>query len=687
MYRYVALARAVDERMWILNRAGRIPFVISGQGHEGAQVGMAWAFERGHDWIAPFYRSIATCLTFGMTPRDIMTAQYATASDPSSGGRQMPGHYGSREHNLVSVSSPVATQLLHAVGIALAAKIRKTGQVAMASMGEGSSNQGDVHEGLNFAAIHKLPFIFVVENNGYAISVPAAMQVSVANVADRASGYGMPGVVVDGSDVLACYVAARDAVARARAGDGPTLIEAKVTRLTAHSSDDQQTKYRAAEELAAERELDALPLFRTRLRDAGVLTDEIEERAARGDRGGRRGRHRLRRGRGRSGSCDGDAPRLRRRSRGGRLMPLRTFIDAIRETLVDEMRRDPSMIVLGEDVGKKGGVFLATDGLWAEFGDDRVIDTPLTESMIVGASIGAAVNGLRPGRRDPVRRLHLPGLQPDRVRGGAHALPLEQRLRRADDDPGPVRRRRPRGALSLAVASRRSSPTSRGSRSSSRRPRTTRAACCAPRSATTTRSSSSSTRRCTARSAATSPTRTTSCRWAAAKVTHPGSQVTVVAYGLMAHYALEAADRVAEEGISVEVIDLRTLRPLDRDTLLDSVRKTGKCLDRLRGQQVRRVRRGGGGHRRRGGVRLPRWPGDPGRRARGAGRAVQPRPRGLVHGQPGEDRRRHPQAGRVLTRGRSFRADQGRQAPPSTRVPSSTINATASSRVIRRPRS
>ena len=278
MYRYVALARAVDERMWILNRAGRIPFVISGQGHEGAQVGIAWAFQRGHDWIAPFYRSIATCLTFGMSARDIMTAQYATASDPSSGGRQMPGHYGSREHNLVSVSSPVATQLLHAVGIALAAKIRKTGQVAMASMGEGSSNQGDVHEGLNFAAIHKLPFVFVVENNGYAISVPAAMQVSVADVADRASGYGIPGVVVDGADVLACYAAARDAVALARAGGGPSLIEAKVTRLTAHSSDDQQTKYRSEEELATEKGHDALPRFRAQLRDAGVLTDEIEAR-------------------------------------------------------------------------------------------------------------------------------------------------------------------------------------------------------------------------------------------------------------------------------------------------------------------------------------------------------------------------------------------------------------------------
>jgi 2-oxoisovalerate dehydrogenase E1 component alpha subunit len=273
MYRYVALARAVDERMWILNRAGRIPFVISGQGHEGAQVGIAWAFEKGKDWIAPFYRSIATCLTFGMSARDIMTAQYATANDPSSGGRQMPGHYGSHEHNLVSVSSPVATQLLHAVGIALAAKIRKTGQVAMTSMGEGSSNQGDVHEGLNFAAIHKLPFVFVVENNGYAISVPLAKQISVANVADRAAGYGMPGVV-------ACYAAAREAVARARAGEGPSMIEAKVTRLTAHSSDDQQTKYRTAEELEAERSLDALPMFRKQLVDAGVLTEEIEARLA-----------------------------------------------------------------------------------------------------------------------------------------------------------------------------------------------------------------------------------------------------------------------------------------------------------------------------------------------------------------------------------------------------------------------
>lgn len=276
MYRTVALARAVDERMWILNRAGRIPFVISGQGHEGAQVGLAWALRRGHDWIAPFYRSIATCLAFGMSARDMMVAQYAKASDPGSGGRQMPGHYSSLEHHIVSVSSPVATQILHAVGIALAAKIRGTGQVAVAIMGEGSSNQGDVHEALNFAAIHRLPFVLIVENNGYAISVPVERQVSVKDVAMRAAGYGIPGVVVDGTDVLACYAAGREAVDRARGGGGPTLIEAKVTRLTAHSSDDQQTKYRTEDDLAEGRAHDPLPIFREQLRDAGLLTPEVE---------------------------------------------------------------------------------------------------------------------------------------------------------------------------------------------------------------------------------------------------------------------------------------------------------------------------------------------------------------------------------------------------------------------------
>ncbi len=200
----------------------------------------------------------------------------------------MPGHYSSAEHNLVSVSSPVATQILHAVGIALAAKIRGTDQVAVAIMGEGSSNQGDVHEALNFAAIHRLPFVFIVENNGYAISVPVERQVSVKDVAMRAAGYGIPGVVVDGTDVLACYAAGREAVDRARAGGGPTLIEAKVTRLTAHSSDDQQTKYRSEDDLAEGRAHDPLPIFR----DAAARGRRAHGR----DRGGARGGDRRPRG-------------------------------------------------------------------------------------------------------------------------------------------------------------------------------------------------------------------------------------------------------------------------------------------------------------------------------------------------------------------------------------------------------
>jgi len=276
MYRLAALARAIDERMWILNRSGKAAFVISGQGHEGAQVGIVSTLRPGFDWLVPYYRSIAAVLTFGMTPRDILMAQFARGPDPSSGGRQMPGHYGSVEHNVLTTSSPVATQLLHAVGIALAAKIRGTGQVALTELGEGSSNQGDFHEGLNFAGVHRLPVVFVVENNGYAISVPMSLQVAIADIADRAAAYGFPGVVVDGSDVLACYRAGRDAIDRARRGDGPTLIEAKVTRLTPHSSDDQQTKYRSPEDLSAGRERDALPWFRQQLRDAGVLDEERE---------------------------------------------------------------------------------------------------------------------------------------------------------------------------------------------------------------------------------------------------------------------------------------------------------------------------------------------------------------------------------------------------------------------------
>lgn len=273
MYSYVALARAIDERMWVLQRAGMVPFVISGQGHEGAQIGIMWAVDRERDWLVPFYRSLAACLTKGMSARDLMLGLFARETDPSSGGRQMPAHWAHPAHKILSTSSPVGTQYLHATGIAYAAKVRGTGEVCVTSVGEGGTSQGDWHEALNFAGIHKLPVLFCVENNRYAISVPTRLQFAVQDVAVRAAGYGFPGVVVDGSDLLACYAVAREAVRRARAGEGPTLIECKVERLTAHSSEDRQEKYRPTADVEAGRSKDPLVVFKHYLEQVGVMDE------------------------------------------------------------------------------------------------------------------------------------------------------------------------------------------------------------------------------------------------------------------------------------------------------------------------------------------------------------------------------------------------------------------------------
>ena len=277
MYRQMLIARAVDERMWLMQRAGKIAFIISGQGHEGAQVAITWPLRRGQDWMAPYYRSIASAITFGMTPEDIITAHLAKGDDVSSGGRQMPGHYGGAPYNIVSLSSPVGTQVLHAVGIAMGAWVRGEDVVALTTYGEGTSNQGEIHEAMNFAGVHRLPVIFVCENNGYAISVPLDKQVGGGNVAVRAQGYGFPGVLVDGSDPLACYAAAKEAHERARRGDGPTLIEARVVRMTSHSSDDDQRRYRDPAEVEALKEQDPIARFANQLRDWGLLNDQREE--------------------------------------------------------------------------------------------------------------------------------------------------------------------------------------------------------------------------------------------------------------------------------------------------------------------------------------------------------------------------------------------------------------------------
>lgn len=276
MYKKMLLARKIDERMWLLNRAGKIPFVVSCQGKEAAQVGAAFALDKTKDYIAPYYRDLGMVLTLGMTAKDILLSGFAKAEDPNSGGRQMPGHFSSKKLRILTGSSPVTTQIPHAVGVALAAKIKGEDFVTLTSLGDGSTNQGDFHEGLNFAGVHKLPVITLVQNNRLAISVPFEKQIASENIAIRAKAYGMHGVEVDGTDPLEVYKAVKEARERAINKEGPTLIEAVTVRLTAHSSDDNDRTYRTEEEIEQVRKNDCLQLFSEYLKSNGILTKEIE---------------------------------------------------------------------------------------------------------------------------------------------------------------------------------------------------------------------------------------------------------------------------------------------------------------------------------------------------------------------------------------------------------------------------
>jgi 2-oxoisovalerate dehydrogenase E1 component alpha subunit len=238
---------------------------------------MAFALKPGLDCVHPYYRDIALVLSLGMEPRHLMLALFGKREDPSSGGRQMPAHFSYPPLNIVSVSSPVATNIPQAAGIALGAKLRREETVVVACFGEGSTSEGDFHEGLNWAGIHRLPVVFFCQNNQYAISVPQDRQMAIENVADRAAAYGMPGVVVDGNDVLAVYRAASEAVERARAGGGPTLLEAKTYRPVPHSSDDDDRSYRSREEVESWKRRDPISRFETYLQGQGLLGAELKE--------------------------------------------------------------------------------------------------------------------------------------------------------------------------------------------------------------------------------------------------------------------------------------------------------------------------------------------------------------------------------------------------------------------------
>jgi 2-oxoisovalerate dehydrogenase E1 component alpha subunit len=258
--------------MHILVKQGRAPFVGSSRGHEGIQVASTAAL-KPEDWLVPHYRALANAIVRGLTMKEWMLAVFAKAADPLSAGRNIPGGcFSYHALKIAPVSQVVASWIPKASGIAYAAKLRGDGTVTLCTFGDGATSTGEFHEGLNFAAVHRLPVVFVCENNSYAISVPSRLQMANPNIAERAAGYGIPGATVDGTDVPASYAACREAIARARRGEGPTLIEAKIWRINPHTSEDNQLKYRTKEEMEEAAQHDPIVRFTAWLIERGWMT-------------------------------------------------------------------------------------------------------------------------------------------------------------------------------------------------------------------------------------------------------------------------------------------------------------------------------------------------------------------------------------------------------------------------------
>jgi 2-oxoisovalerate dehydrogenase E1 component len=584
IYRRMLTSRKLDDKMWALNRQGRVPFVVSVSGHEATQVGAAYALDPTRDWSLPYYRDIAFNIGIGISPKDVFLGVFAKADDPASGGRQMPNHWSEPDLNIFTHSSVIATQYPHAAGIAYHLKRTGSDGVVYVSGGEGSTSEGDWHEAMNFAGIHDLPMVILIENNLYAISVPAAEEVA-GQVADRAQGYGLEGVVVDGNNVLSMYGAMTAAVARARSGEGATLIEAKTYRYYAHTSDDDDKLYRTREEVEIWRRKDPIPNFRQYLVEQRIL-DAKTEAEIDTEIAGVISR----------AVADADAaPDPTDATSHVYANPITptvateevepapvgeevNLITAINRSLHHVMGRDDDTVLFGEDVADpKGGVFKVTAGLTDAFGPDRAFNTPLAESLIIGLGVGMAAAGAKPlaeiqfadfippafdqivsevariryrsnGRwgcpmviRTPYGGgihgalyhsqsiesfyTHVPGLK---VVVPSTPADVKGLLVSAAEDPDPVMFLEPKKLYRLAKG-----PYPEGEH---RVP------------------------------------------LGKAALRRVGNDLTIIAYGTMAHFSVEAADLLDDEDIDATVIDLRSLKPLDWPTIESAVKRTSKVL-------------------------------------------------------------------------------------------------------------
>ncbi len=431
IYRTMLLSRRIDDKEIQLKNQSLIFFQISGAGHEAIMVAAGLVLKAGYDWFFPYYRDRALCLELGMTPLEMFLSAVGAKDDPNSGGRQMPSHWGHKALNIVSQSSPTGTQCLHAVGCAeaglLYGKLKgiaspeskfKNDEVVYCSIGDGTTSEGEFWESLSTACVRQLPVVFVVEDNGYAISVPVEVQTPGGSISDVVRSF--PGLKVlrcDGTDVFESYRAMSEAVTYCRERKGPALVHAKVTRPYSHSLSDDERLYKTAAERAEEARRDPITKLGTLIKERGFATDEdlaaiakdvdreVTEAADAAVKAEKPAKNT-------AGlwlySPDVDPASSAFESTPAPEGKPDTMVSAINRTMKDEMAANPRIVMFGEDVADatheqnlkevqgKGGVFKVTHGLQKAFGSDRVFNSPLAEANIVGRALGMAVRGLKP---------------------------------------------------------------------------------------------------------------------------------------------------------------------------------------------------------------------------------------------------------------------------------------------------
>jgi 2-oxoisovalerate dehydrogenase E1 component len=419
-YRAMYMARRLDDKEVLLKRQNRIFFQISGAGHEAVQVAAGLVFRPAHDWFYLYYRDRALALMLGVTAEQMLLGSVGAADDPASGGRQMPSHWANRELNIVSRSSATGTQYLQAAGCAQAYRYLdpESDEVTLVCSGEGATSEGEFWEAMNTACLENLPLVFLIEDNGYAISVPVEKQTAGGNVAQLVSGFpNLKRLEVDGTDVVASYAALTEAVAYARERKGPALVHAQVTRPYSHSLSDDERSYKTKAEREAEAARDPLLRFPEWLLSEGILDPQgLQVIVHEVDQEIQQATDRVLRA---DPPPKGSAlqflysDRIDPTSAEFEAEPrftgeARTMVDELNLTLHEEMRRNSRIVVFGEDVADcsreanlaevkgKGGVFKTTAGLQINFGSDRCFNSPLAEAGIIGRAIGLAERGMKP---------------------------------------------------------------------------------------------------------------------------------------------------------------------------------------------------------------------------------------------------------------------------------------------------